>query len=126
MNNYHTLNYWNRKRDGLLKKLADIGPFVDASLVTIARSCGNPGCKCTQGEKHRSQYLTYKALVADGKKKRMKTQTLYVPLALEQQVNAWVEQYKRLKSIIKEIADAQKMIIRCYVREKGRGSAGQQ
>ena len=56
----------------------------------------------------------------------MKTENRYVPLALGQQAKAWVEQYKRLKSIIKEIADAQKMIVRCYVREKGRGSAGQQ
>lgn len=125
MNTNHTLDYWYRKRDSLLKTLADIGPFVDASLVTIARTCGNPGCKCAQGEKHRSRYLTYKAAATDGKKQRMKTQTLYVPLALEQQVKAWVEEYKRLKAISKQIADAQKMIIRSYVREKGRGSAEQ-
>jgi hypothetical protein len=57
MDKNHTLHYWNHKRDDLLKKLADIGLFVDASLVTIARTCGNPGCKCARGEKHRSQYL---------------------------------------------------------------------
>ena len=122
MNTNHTLSYWNRKRDGLLKKLADIGPFVDASLVTIARTCGNAGCKCAQGEKHESLYLTYKALSGEGEKRRMKTQTLYVPLALEEQVKSWTREYKRLKALTKEIADVQKMIIRCHVKERGRGS----
>lgn len=121
MNTNHTINYWNRKRDGLLKKLANIGPFVDASLVTIARTCGNAGCKCARGEKHESLYLTYKTQVDDDKKPRLKTQTLYVPLALEDQVKAWVSEYKQLKGLMKKIADAQKMIIRTYVKEKGRG-----
>jgi hypothetical protein len=125
MNTKHTLAYWNRKRDGLPKKLADIGPFVDASLVTIARTCGNPGCRCAQGEKHASRYLTYKAAVDDGKKRQMKTRTLYVPLALELQVESWSQEYKRLKLLIKEIAEIQKMIIRSYVQEKGRGSERQ-
>jgi hypothetical protein len=125
MNKHHTLSYWYRKRDGLLEKLADIGPFVDASLVTIARTCGNPGCKCAQGEKHRSRYLTYKAQTGEGEQRRMKTQTLYVPLALEKQVDSWTAEYKRLKLLTKEIADVQKMIVRTYVSEKGRGSDGQ-
>ncbi len=121
MTTNHTLSYWNRKRDGLLKKLADIGPFVDASLVTIARTCGSPGCKCARGEKHRSRYLTYKAPSGEGKQRRMKTQTLYIPRALDDQVKAWVNEYKKLKSLTKQIAEVQKMIIRSYVKEKGRG-----
>lgn len=123
MNTTHTLKYWYRKRDALLKKLAGVGPFVDASLVTIARTCGNPRCRCARGEKHQSHYLTYKTSTGQGSKSRLKTQTLYVPRALEQEVQGWVEEYRRLKELMKQIADVQKMIVRGYVQERGRGSA---
>lgn len=121
MTNDHSLDFWNRKRDRLLAKMAKIGPFVDGSLVTIARTCGSPGCKCARGNKHKSRYLTYKALDVDAKPPRMKTQTVYIPVAIEEQVRLWVEEYQRLKSLTRELADVQKMIIRSYVKEKGRG-----
>ena len=95
----HTLKYWHSKRDHLLRKLASIGPLVDGSLVTIARKCDSPGCKCARGEKHVSRYLTNKAPSEDGAAKRMKTKTVYVPVALEEQVRAWADEHQRLKKI---------------------------
>jgi hypothetical protein len=120
MNTYHTLDYWFRRRDRLLKKLATVGPFVDASLVTIARTCGNPRCRCARGEKHRSRYLTCKVKPDD--EGRPKTQTIYVPVALQAQAVSWVKEYKRLKGLLRDIGAAQKMIVRCYVKERGRES----
>jgi hypothetical protein len=105
-----------KHRFTLLKHLQAIGPFIDGSLVTIARACGNPRCKCARGEKHRGVYLTYKpGRTHPGEP--AKTQTLYVPVALEEEVRRWAKEYDKLKHLIREMSDTQKLIIRQYVAE---------
>ncbi len=100
-----------RKRGGLLKKLAEVGPFVDGSIAKVKRRCGNKNCKCyLKGQKHESYYLMYK--VAG------RTKGVYIPVDMEEEVRAWNDEYKKLKRIISEISRANKEIIRRHVREK--------
>jgi hypothetical protein len=100
-----------RKRDGLLKRLARVGPFVDGSIVLIGRTCGNTQfCKCSRGIKHISPYLTYSV--------KGKTHTLYLPVDLQAQVRVWSGRYRVLKKLIKEIGEVQKEIIHNHVQEK--------
>jgi hypothetical protein len=101
-----------RKRDSLIKKLADIGPFIDGSIVKVKRRCGNKNCKCyLKGEKHESYYLQYKLKgVSKG---------VYIPVDMEDEVREWNKQYKRLKRIIAEVSRTNKEIIRRHVSEKG-------
>jgi len=114
MNKYKlkvNIAWLKRKRDSLLKKLADIGPFVDGSIAKVKRRCGNKNCKCyIKGEKHESYYLMYKV-------KRV-TKAVYIPVDLEDEVRNWNEEYKKLKKIIAEISRVNKSIIRRHVREK--------
>ncbi|MBE3084604.1 MAG: hypothetical protein IMZ64_00120 [Bacteroidetes bacterium] len=50
-----------RKRGSLIKKLGQIGSFVDGSMVKVKRRCGNKRCKCyLKDQKHESYYLHYK------------------------------------------------------------------
>ena len=107
-----------RKRDGLLKKLAGIGPFVDGSIAKVKRRCGNKNCKCyLKGEKHESYYLMYKV--------RGVTKAVYIPVDMEEEVREWNDNHRKLKEIVAEITRANKEIIRRYVTEKklkkGRG-----
>jgi len=100
-----------RKRDGLIKKLADIGPFVDGSFVKIKRRCGNRNCKCyLKGEKHESYCLMYKAAGV--------TKAIYVPVDLEDEVKKWNLEHKKLKRIIAEVSRTNKEIIKRHVEEK--------
>ena len=100
-----------RKRGGLIKELAAIGPFVDGSLVKVKRTCGNKNCKCyLKSEKHESYYLHYK--------EKGVTKAVYIPVDLEGEVRQWNEEYKKLKMIIAEITRVNKEIIRRYVTEK--------
>lgn len=100
-----------RKRDGLIKKLSDIGPFVDGSLVKVKRRCGNKNCKCyLKGEKHECYYLQYKI--------KGVTKGVYIPVDMVDEVKEWNVQYKRLKKIIAEISRANKEIIKRHVEEK--------
>lgn len=108
-----------RKRDGLLRHFASIGPLLDGSLVTIARKCGNPNCKCAQGEKHEGLYLTYKGQRKEPGKPA-KTKTLYIPVALEGDVRKWSQECTKARELIRQISEIQREIIRAYVAEHGR------
>jgi NAD(P)H-flavin reductase len=101
-----------RKRGALIKELAKIQPFLRGSIVKIARVCGNTNCKCAKGEKHVSDYLTYRH------KYKRKTSTIYIPVAMVDEVRQWVDEYRRLQQIMEEICDIQRAIIRQYVTEK--------
>jgi len=114
MNRYKlkvNIAWLKRKRAGLLKKLADTGPFIDGSIAKVKRRCGNKNCKCyREGKKHESYYLMYKVAGI--------TKAVYIPVDLEDEVKKWNEEYRWLKEIIREISRTNKSIIRKYVSEK--------
>jgi len=114
MNKYKmkiNIAWLERKRDGLLKELATIGPIVDGSLVKVKRTCGNKNCKCyLKGEKHESYYLHYKAKAV--------TKAVYIPVDMEDTVRKWNDNYKRLKDTVAEISKIDKEIIRRHVAER--------
>lgn len=102
-----------RRRDALLKRLRRLGPFVNGSLVLIARTCGNSAhCRCSRGEKHVNTYLSYAA--------KGRTKMVYIPVDLEKDARLWSAEYRELKEIIAEISDLQKEIIRRHVQERRR------
>ena len=92
------------RRDAKLKQVAACGPFVAASLCEVTRRCGNPNCKCARGEPHKAHVLTRKV--------RGKTQTVHVPKAMVPEVRGWVEEYARLKTLIREVSDASIAVVR--------------
>jgi len=106
-----------RRRDNLIKLLRGIKPFVDGSYVEVRRRCGKDKCKCTKGEKHKGLYLMYK--------EKKKTKAVYIPVDMQEEVKGWVQEYRRIKGVVKEICKLQKEIIRRYIYEKrlkrGRG-----
>lgn len=106
------INYYLKLRDARLKELRAVKPFIDGSLVEIAHACGNPRCKCARGDKHIGYYLTSKS--------KGKTQTRYVPVGLYEEVQRWTAEYRYLKGIIKEINRIQRVIMKRYVKERGR------
>lgn len=114
MNKYKmkvNIAWLTRKRDGLIKKLSEVGPFVDGSLARVKRRCGNKNCKCyLLGQKHESYYLMYKV--------KGVTKGVYIPVDLEDEVKEWNGQYKKLKKIIAEISRTNKEIIKRHVAEK--------
>ena len=114
MNKYKmkpNIAWLTRKRDGLLKKLSQVGPFVDGSFVKIKRRCGNKNCKCyLKGQKHESYCLMYKIAGV--------TKAVYVPVDLEDEVREWNSQHKKLKRLIAEISRTSKEIIKRHVEEK--------
>lgn len=108
-----------KKRERLLKHLTNVKPLIDGSLVTIARKCGNPNCRCADGYKHESLYFTYKPQRRI-KGEATKTKTIYVPVALEEEVRLWSKECAKIREIIRQVSQIQRDIIRSYVGQHGR------
>ena len=93
------------KRLKSLQKIHTLIPWIEGSLVSTSRFCGKRNCICHQeGPKHPVLYITWK--------ENGKTVSLYVPRKLESEVMGWVQNYKKLKDLIREISEIQKQIIR--------------
>lgn len=104
--------FYIRMRDSKLNKLSNITLFIDGSLVKIPRVCGNENCKCAKGKKHVSYYLTNKI--------KGKTNTIYIPEDKVREIKEWVTEHKRVKKIMKEIVDLQRVIIKKEAEERKR------
>jgi len=68
-------------RASLLRRLTHLAEtMVQGGLSATTRTCGNPGCRCHQGERHGPHlYLTFRT--AEGR-----SSALYVPRAAEAEV----------------------------------------
>lgn len=102
-----------RMLDARLKRVATPRPALAASLVTIAKHCGRPGCHCLSGgAKHVGHYLT---CTIDGK-----TRTTYVPRDLLTDVQSWIDNHRRLKRLLHEIHLLSLALVRTHVRHRNR------
>jgi len=86
-----------RRARSRLTQILHEKPFVLASLVTMKRICGKPGCKCTRGEPHPGLYL---ALRVDGKRKM-----IHVPQAMQQPIRQWVANYQEAWRLMEQISE---------------------
>lgn len=85
-----------RQQQSRLKRLAQVKPFVAASLVRIAVRCGRAGCHCATGPGHPSFYLTFRHAG--------KTRTVYVCKDRVAEVRQWVAEHRQLKRLLGEIS----------------------
>ncbi len=88
-----------------IKKVAGFDGCIAGSLVQIHRKCGRPTCRCaTTGEKHPAFVLTSKV--------NRKTKAVYIPVGMVEEVRTWVENYRQIKNLLKEIDELSEQIIR--------------
>lgn len=86
-----------REATSELAKLTHESEYIRGNLVTMARVCGNPNCKCARGEKHVSLYLSIKK----GGKQKM----IYIPRDWEDTVKRWVKRYHRIKYLLEKVSE---------------------
>ena len=85
-----------RRTRSRLAQILHQQPFLCGSLVTMHRTCGKPGCKCTRGELHRGLYLALRV----GKKRKM----IHVPQAMEEKVCQWVANYQEAWRLMEQVS----------------------
>lgn len=86
-----------RKEQELLGKLQDLGPILQGSVTTVAVRRGNPNCKCTRGEKHRSVCLSLS--------RKGKSRMVYLGEALAPTAREWVGNHRELISLVEKLTD---------------------
>jgi hypothetical protein len=98
------------RRDARLRLLARVGPVLEGSLARIRVTCGNPNCRRARGEKHVSHILKREV--------RGKTQSLYVPVDMVEDARRWVDEYRRVRKVLREVSELNRAILRAYVSSK--------
>ena len=84
-------------RAAALLRIAQTDPFLEGSLCPVQRpGCAQPGW-----------HLTFK--------QKGKTRTVYVPVDLVPEVKSWTQNYKRLKTLIREVSRHSLALVRSHV-----------
>jgi len=118
-----SINTLERQIDAKIKSLGEAGRFMSGSLVQKRWKCAKPDCICNRtGKLHTGYAVTSKV--------KGKTRSVYVPVAMVEEVKGWVKEYKRVQKLMKEINALAEQIIRLQVpvaraasrREKSLGS----
>jgi hypothetical protein len=103
----------HRMLNSRLADLATDKPILAASLVQITKHCGRSCCHCQQGGPlHTAHHLTYKV--------QGKTRTVYVPLDLLDDVRSWIDNHKRLKTLLAEINQLTVALVKTHARHQKR------
>ena len=92
-----TTNRHTTRRQAALRRLGQIGPFLEGSLCSFKR----PACK-TPG-----WHLTFK--------QKAKTRTVYVPVDLVPEVKQWTRTFKQLKALIRQVSRQSLALIQGHV-----------
>jgi hypothetical protein len=98
-------NRFVTRREAILRQIADIGPFIEGTLVKVPRK----DCR------HVAHRLTFKV--------ERKTRAVYVPLDRVEDVEAWTKEDKRLKQLIRAVTRASLGELRNHVRARRAGAA---
>jgi len=89
----------NKKHRDLLSRITKLfhqGDIMRGNLVTMARTCGNPNCKCARGEKHVSLYVHQSK---DGKPRMV-----YIPRDWEDKITEWTQRNQEIRDILEELS----------------------
>ena len=93
------------KRRLLVKRMAGIEEVLRGSVVLMKRPCIYRGCrKCASGERHPTWALTVN--------QKGKTQTVYVGKTRLSEARRMVENYRRAKALLEEVAQINLVLFR--------------
>jgi hypothetical protein len=98
-------NRFVTRREAVLRQIAQIGPFIEGTLVKLPRK----DCR------HVAHRLTFKV--------KGKTHAVYVPLDRVKDVEAWIKEYKRLKKLIRSVTKASLGELHNHVRSRRASAA---
>lgn len=97
-----------REHARLVQRMLKSTNMVKGSVVTLSRTCGKPGCKCTRGEKHTSKYLSISA----GNKTRM----VYLKPGMEMPISQAVDRYRRFRQARARLVKVHKELMDLFNR----------
>ena len=92
------------KRKALLKrrskaydKMPKTMDVLRGSAVLVNRLCGKPNCRCKNGFKHQSLYLS--------QSHKGKARMIYVPEAGGEKLKQYIIYYRKIKDVLNQVSD---------------------
>ena len=102
-----------RMLESRLKQMVPVGPVLAATLTRVNKRCGQPSCRCHHaGPLHQAYHLAFRH--------GGKTHNVYVPQDLLAEVQQWVQEHRRLKTLIHEVSQLTLALIRGHVQDRRR------
>jgi hypothetical protein len=94
------------ERDRLLRRVRSLaGQALFGSLAESYRTCGQPSCRCHQGQKHGPHlYVSFRG-------EEGKTAGYYVPKELSEPMRAGVAAWQELTSVLRELAECNRELL---------------
>ena len=89
----------SKKRNELLKKLAQFPEFVRGSITSVCSTCNRARCICLKKSSRSAYRLTYKD-------SRQKTQIVYVNRDQVPRMQKMIANYARLRKLIEQLVEA--------------------
>ena len=97
-----------RQIEAKIRSLGETGIFMSGSFIEKRWKCAKPDCICNRtGKKHTAYAVTSKV--------KGKTKSIYVPVDQAEEVRQWVQEYKRIQKVLKEINALAEQLIRLQV-----------
>ncbi|MBI5144372.1 MAG: hypothetical protein HZA30_04825 [Candidatus Omnitrophica bacterium] len=96
------------KRQVIVRGSPKIGQVIKGSIVIMRRCCGKSNCRCRNGFKHRSLYVSQ---TVDGKPR-----LVYIPKRSEAGVRRLIANYRRLKAVLQKISSANTLLATKAIR----------
>ena len=88
----------------LQKQMTQLGPVMRGSVVKLANKCGNPNCRCAQGQKHHQLYFSVS--------KKGKTKLIFLGESKVRKARKYSGNYKTMVAIIEEMTDINMQILK--------------
>jgi hypothetical protein len=86
-----------RRLSSRLAQLIHEGELVHGTLLYRERRCGNPRCKCTQGQRHPTFYLK--------QNRRGHHRQIYIPRSLERHTRRCIERYQQVRELLEQLSE---------------------
>ena len=87
-----------KKRNDLLKKLAQFPEFVRGSITSVCSTCNRARCICSKKSPRMAYRLTYKD-------NQQKTRSVYVKKDQLPRMRKMISNYTRLKKLINQLVE---------------------
>lgn len=96
-----------RRRQMLVKQMGRLEPLIlRGSLIERYKRCGNPGCKCHQGQGHGPKY--YLSVSQAGARPQMD----YVPEEFSHQVSDYLRNFQKVRQLLEQICNLNRELLR--------------
>ena len=99
------------KFDRVKNEILSISYLKKGSLSKCYQTCGNPGCRCHRDKKYRHGPYWWWSTKVDGR-----TRSILVPEGMLSEVRSYIDNYKLLKSRIREMEEISEKIIKIKIK----------